>query len=235
MEYFNNALKIKREIGDRSGEGAILDNIGTIYISLENYNEAIKYFQMALVIYQNIGNRSGEGVVLNNLGVAFSKQRRYIEALDHYKKSLAIQQEIGGQMFEGDLLGSIGGVYYVQGRHAEALEYYEQAMGVFETLRATAGSEIGRASFISQYTYLYQGVTELYVEQGQSEQAFFTSERGRSRSFLDSLSTGYVQLADNEAEALWSAEQSTYTARYSAQEALAKAKAQNPPDIQLDF
>ena len=65
-----------------------------------------------------------------------------------------------------------------------------QAMDVFEVVRATAGNDQERASFIAQYAESYQRSVGLYHQQRQEEDAFYTSERGRARSFLDSLANG---------------------------------------------
>ena len=104
---------------------------------------------------------------------------------------------------------------------------------MFEALRTVAGSEAGRAGFIAQYADLYDRAVELYHEQGQDAAAFLTSERGRSRAFLDSLATGSVELSDDAAASLLAAEQEAYAARQAAQDALAKARSLDPPDAVL--
>ena len=53
MEKFNEALPIRRALGDRSGEAATLHNIGLVYDSLgetqkavEKHNEALPLFRL---------------------------------------------------------------------------------------------------------------------------------------------------------------------------------------------
>jgi len=77
---------------------------------------------------------------------------------------------------------------------------------------------------------LYQKTTFVAHQLQQDEQAFAFSEQGRARSFLDALTTGTVELSDQPAAVLIAREQETYAGWLAAQEALAKAKAQNPPD-----
>jgi CHAT domain-containing protein len=76
----------------------------------------------------------------------------------------------------------------------------------------------------------YDNILALYHRQGSVAQAFWYSERGRARVLLDGITTGQVQLSDNEAAALLTAEQEAYAVRQSAQDALAKARAASPPD-----
>jgi tetratricopeptide (TPR) repeat protein/CHAT domain-containing protein len=233
LETLQQALSIIREEGDRAMEGPALNNIGMVYYDRGRYAEALEAFQQALSIRSAIGDRGGEGNTLNNIGMVYHHQGRYAEALEALQQALSILRNVGTRAWEGGTLNNIGLVYQQQRQLEQAAAYYEQAMSVVESLRATAGSESGRAGFISQYASLYQRSVELYMQQGQAEEALFTSERGRARAFLDSLATGQVQLADNEAEDLWYAEQAAYAARQAAQDALAQAKGRTPPDPQL--
>jgi CHAT domain-containing protein len=231
--YYQQALTIRREIGDRAGEGNSLVSIGGIYESLGKYEEALDYTQQALTILREIGDRAGEGVSLNNIGMIYDHLGRYKDALDYTQQTLTICREIGDRTGEGTSLSNIGGIYDSLGEYEEALDYYEQAMAVLESVRATAGSEAGRASFIAQWSDLYNRVVNLYHAQGQDAAAFHTSERGRARAFLDAMATGHVQLSDNAAADLLAREQAAHAARRAAQEALAKARAQQPPDDDL--
>jgi tetratricopeptide (TPR) repeat protein len=67
LNYFQQALDIRREVGDRAGEGATLDNIGFVYDSQGLYDQALKTYQDALVIHREVGDRAEEGTTLNNI------------------------------------------------------------------------------------------------------------------------------------------------------------------------
>ncbi|WP_413160301.1 tetratricopeptide repeat protein [Capilliphycus salinus ALCB114379] len=60
MEYHQQALAIRREIGDRSGELTSVGNIGFIYHVQGRYREAIEFYQKSLVsieILTTLNNR----------------------------------------------------------------------------------------------------------------------------------------------------------------------------------
>ena len=61
IEYYEQALVISREIGDRRGEGNDLGNLGMAYADLGEVRRAIEYYEQALVISREIGDRRGEG------------------------------------------------------------------------------------------------------------------------------------------------------------------------------
>ena len=231
LEQYQQALEIVREMGERAGEGITLNNIGLVYHNQGKYKDALKQYKQALFIFGEVGYP--EGPTLNNIGVVYRVQGKYEEALEQYQQALEIFREVGDRADEGITLSNIGWVYDNQGKYEEALVYYKQAMDVFESVRVTAGGDQERASFIAQYTSLYHRAINLYHQQGQEEDAFYTSERGRARSFLDSLATGEVQLSDEDLQELLTREGEAYAERESAQDVLIRARAQNPPDAEL--
>ena len=60
-EYYEKALAISMEIGDRAGEGTWYGNLGTVFCSLGEYVKAKEYYEKALAISMEIGDRAGEG------------------------------------------------------------------------------------------------------------------------------------------------------------------------------
>jgi len=233
LKAYQQALAIRREVGDRAGEGTTNNNIGLVYSGQGRYTEALEYYQQALAIAREVDDRASEGTTVNNIGGVYYDQGRYGEALEVLQQALAIAREVGDQVGEGATLHSIGSAYQRQGESDQALAYYEQAMEVFESVRAVAGSEAGRAGFIAQHAGLYDRAVGLCHEQSQDAEALHTSERARARAFLDSMATGYVELSDNAIADLLAREQETYAVRQTAQDALVRARAQQPLDPQL--
>lgn len=55
------ALAISRELGDRPGEDAVLNNLGNVYFQQGRWDGAIRMYEQALVISRELGDRHGEG------------------------------------------------------------------------------------------------------------------------------------------------------------------------------
>ena len=49
-EYLQQALLIRKEIGDKEGEASDYGNLGNVFRSVGQYNKAEEYLQKALVI-----------------------------------------------------------------------------------------------------------------------------------------------------------------------------------------
>lgn len=233
LEAFQQSAAIHRATGNRAGEGKSLHNMGAIYEAEGRYAEARDVYQQGLAIEREVGDRAGEAITLNQIGVIFAREGLYARAADYYHQALTLARETRNRTTEWVALANLGDSHQQQAQTTDALSYYAEAMDVFESMRSEAGSEAARASFMATHIGLYDRATQLYYEQGQDAQAFQTSERGRARAFLDSLSTGYVELSDNAAAELLAREQSAYATRQAAQDALARARGARPSDRAL--
>jgi serine/threonine protein kinase len=128
--YFEQAIAISREIGDRFGEGNSLGNIGIAYKDLGDTHRAIKYHKKHLVIANEIGDRRGEASALSNLGNAFSDQRDAHQAIGYYEQALAINRELGDLRREGNALNGLGNALLLLGEARQAIGYSELALEI---------------------------------------------------------------------------------------------------------
>lgn len=62
IEYYEQALSISREIGDRRGEGADLGNLGLAYSDLGEVEQARTCWQQSLAIFEQIQSPHAETV-----------------------------------------------------------------------------------------------------------------------------------------------------------------------------
>jgi tetratricopeptide (TPR) repeat protein len=123
------------EIGDRRGEGNLLDNLGVAYYSLGQVEQAVEYYQKALEIAREIGDRRGEGSALGNLGIAYADLGQVEQAVEYYQKALEIARGIGDRRSEGNQLGNLGNAYRKLSQAERAIEYYSQALEIAREIR----------------------------------------------------------------------------------------------------
>jgi tetratricopeptide (TPR) repeat protein len=144
IEYYEQALVIAREIGERRNENW-LGNIGNAYYQLGQVDKAIEYYEQALVIAREIDERRNEGNWLGNLGSAYSALGQVDKAIEYYEQALVIAREIGDRCGEGADLGNLGSAYYRLGQMYKAIEYYEQALVIAREIgeRRNEGNWLG--------------------------------------------------------------------------------------------
>ena len=70
-EYYEKALVISMEIGERKGEKACYIDLGNVFYSLGEDVKAKEYYKKALAITMEIGDRKGEATVYGSLGNLF--------------------------------------------------------------------------------------------------------------------------------------------------------------------
>src|SRR5919202_5873487 len=155
--YFQQALVIELEIGNRYGEGKTLGNLGNIYHALGEYQQAIVYHQQHLAIAKEIGDRYGEGTALGNLGNVYYALGQYKEAITCHYQYLAIAQKIGNLQGEVNELGNLGSIYDSLGSYDQAIDYHQQALAIAREIgsRQVEGTVLGNlgSTYLSLGSY----------------------------------------------------------------------------------
>lgn len=180
LKYLNQSLAIRREIGDRYGEGVTLNNISQVFKAQADYTKALDYLEQSLVIRQEIGDKAGEGATRNNISLIFRVRGDYSRALDYLEQSLVIQQEIGDKQGEGRTLTNISQIYDSRGDHVAALDYLNQSLAIQQeigdkqgegtTINNIAAISHAQGNYVQAFGYLSQSLTiqqEIGDKQGE--------------------------------------------------------------------
>ena len=139
FKYLKQALEIQQKIGDKSGEGATLNNISLIYDARGDYDTALQYLKQALEIQQQVGDKSGEGTTLNNISLIFNARGDYDTALQYLQQALEIQQQVGDKSGEGTILNNISLIYDARGDYDTALQYLKQSLEISQEVSDKSG------------------------------------------------------------------------------------------------
>ena len=94
LEYYNQALPLRRAVGDRGGEATTLNNIGSIYFALGEQQKALEYHNQALPLLRAVGYREGEAKILNNIASVLADQKQPELAIAIFKQSVNVYETI---------------------------------------------------------------------------------------------------------------------------------------------
>ncbi len=130
LRFWEESLRIYREIGDRLGEANSLGNLGIAYANLGQYQKAIDFYKQTLEIAIEIGDRPGEAYSLVNLGLTYQNLGQYQRAIDFYQQSLKISRQIGDRKAEARILGNLGNAYVDPGQYQRAIDFYQQSLKI---------------------------------------------------------------------------------------------------------
>jgi tetratricopeptide (TPR) repeat protein len=134
VDYFRQALAIRRDIGDQTGEAQAANNLAYACLLVKRFDEALEMLYLALDLQRTLGHRFGEGIALNNLGEASLELGRPDEAVDWLRQALEVYREIGASTEEGDTLRHLGKASADRGRIPDALDYLRQAEQTYRTV-----------------------------------------------------------------------------------------------------
>jgi tetratricopeptide (TPR) repeat protein len=80
---------LQRRRGDASGIGNAQNNLGVVYLRLEQYSAARTLYEKSLDLWRQLGNRPAVALSLQNLGNIERIEKRFDEAQKLYRQSLA--------------------------------------------------------------------------------------------------------------------------------------------------
>jgi LuxR family maltose regulon positive regulatory protein len=117
-------------IGDLSTKALTQSDLGAVYSSGGNFEQALIHYQQALDYWRQTGNITRLANLLNNLGVFYHLKGEYVQAGKMLFESLMYAQKSGYQLFEAYSLASLGDVYSELDAFEAASEVYQRAQEV---------------------------------------------------------------------------------------------------------
>lgn len=169
IDYYQRALQIARNIGDRPGEATRLGHLGIAYSYLGRSEETVNYYHQALAITRELGDKRGEAKHLGNLGLTYRELGQIDKAIEAYQQALGITRELGNRQGEGRQLGNLALAYRDMGQIERAVEHYQSALAIARQVgdRQMEESVLGNLS-------------EAYCDQGDPARGIETAEQARA-------------------------------------------------------
>jgi tetratricopeptide (TPR) repeat protein len=120
-------------MGAISLRSVALNNLGEVYLGLDDLDAAAECYLQALDIGREIGVLA-EGYALHNLGVVYTRQRRLDEAIARFKEALPKHRAFGALDGEADALKGLGVAQAEAGSQAEARASLTEALRIFRQI-----------------------------------------------------------------------------------------------------
>ncbi|NES71053.1 MAG: tetratricopeptide repeat protein [Okeania sp. SIO2D1] len=128
--YYNQALPLYQQLGDRRGEAIIFRSMSYTYGTFGEMEKALFFYQKALPIFQELGDRSREASINYGMGLAYNNVGEYEKALSFYKKALSLYQQLGDNYWEHSTLQVISLAHISLREPEKALNYANQALSI---------------------------------------------------------------------------------------------------------
>lgn len=141
VEYYQQNLKLMRELGDRGAQGRACGNLGNTYYLLGDFEAAIEHHQERLRIAKEFGDKAAERRANSNLGNSHIFLGQFEEAAEHYKRTLSLAIELGERAVEAQACYSLGNTYTLLRDFITAIDYHHRHLAIAQEL----GDRVGEA------------------------------------------------------------------------------------------
>jgi predicted ATPase/class 3 adenylate cyclase len=197
--FYEAALSLRREIGDRQGIAASLNGLGNVAYNEGNRAAARSLYNESLMIQRELGDQWGIANALNNLGVVAFEQRDFAVARALYEENLAIRRATGDRWGVAVSLNNLGNVAYKQGDIRAARSLYEESLATRRELgdREGVATSLYNLGVMASKQDDFSGAMALY-----EEALAIWREMGDQRSVAGTLDTiGVVASRQSDAGA----------------------------------
>ncbi len=135
LNYFNRALKMTRELGDKKGISSSLGSMGNVFKDQGNYSRALEHFFGALKLTEELKLDNVSSIHLANIGNVYQALSENQKALTYYFKALNLAKKTENKRSIAVDLGNIGLVYMHLNDFDKALEYYFKSLKMAEEMQ----------------------------------------------------------------------------------------------------
>jgi tetratricopeptide (TPR) repeat protein len=209
--YFEEALELRRELGDMHGIAQALSSLGVFRHHRGEYDRARPLYEESLALLQKLGDQHRISVVLNNLGVVAERQGDNEQASDYYNRSLEVARKLNDNEGSAWALDNLGNIACLRGNYDEAWKLHQESLSIFQELghkqgiavclehMASLAGAMGQPEEARQAARLY-GAAQAFREASGS-----VMHPTKRHSYEERVAAIRTQIDDEEWQAAWAA------------------------------
>lgn len=148
LPYLQEALSHYRELKHGEKISLLLNSLGRLYRSQQNYPLAIQYYEEALEEYRKTGLIVLEGTIYNNLAGVYNAMKEQDKAIEYYDKAIEVAYSDSPPRLAlaASALANKGNIYRQNGQFRQGLDAYQEAYPILQKTAARkskAGTLLG--------------------------------------------------------------------------------------------
>ena len=105
--YHNQALTVRKKLGDRQGIAGSFNNLGNVYANLGQFYKSLDCYKRALAIDQKLGNPEIITTSFNNLGYVYYNMGQFENGQVFFDKAIQQFESISEQISDPDQVGAL--------------------------------------------------------------------------------------------------------------------------------
>lgn len=135
--HVQRAYRLYTKLGNVTGQGNTLGNLGLIYTFSGRSRQALPYFRKSIQRFTQTQVKNLIASPLMNWGTALFNLERYDEALQKWQEALPINKALGDISSVAMLHNNIGELYAVKGEFNKSLEHLRRSLKLKTELKLT--------------------------------------------------------------------------------------------------
>jgi tetratricopeptide (TPR) repeat protein len=136
------ALATAEESGDLRAQVLACQEMGAIFQSHYNFEEAQRWFLKALRLSEEVGDQASVAGLLHRLGTTAQEMGALDDALASYRRALEIQEQLGDMPGMASAYHQIGTVAQQRGDFDQALDWYRRSLEIDQRIGNLFGQAI---------------------------------------------------------------------------------------------
>jgi DNA-binding CsgD family transcriptional regulator len=165
IDYNIKCLAIIQAQGYKSEYPRILNNLATLHLELENYNQAKTYYEECIDLNAASGSQKSLASNYNNIALVYRNTNDFDSALIYYHKAVEIRTEINDSIGLASTYSNLGTLYEDQKDLQLALDYFIKSLALRRALNDRKGIAIS----------LYK-TSNIYLKEGNFDKAIKLAE-----------------------------------------------------------
>jgi|GEM_PF-501570 len=135
----NKAIKLYKELKEEKNEIYASMNLGSLYSSKGDVQQAIKYGIKVMKMCEKSGDKKGLAQAYNNMGGFYRDMNQNKQATDYLQKAIKLYREIGDEYRIGNVYRSLAAIYMDYKEFDKAIDYINRSIVISEKFKDEQG------------------------------------------------------------------------------------------------
>ncbi len=192
LESSKAAIEVAKDSGDPIRVARALNLTGSIYLGVDQTNEAYRYLDESLKMSRNLEDSKLTASILNNLGNFYTNGKKYDEAYAAYMESVMLSESTGSRQLRGIALTNAATAAMRNGQYETSKSLLDEALVQTRSLEDSRNKAYGLINIGLAYQSLlpyFPGSNNLLLRQSAES---FNEAADVAKTIDDNLALSYA-------------------------------------------
>jgi tetratricopeptide (TPR) repeat protein len=141
-ELLRQAISVRQELGNRSGEASSRQVLGSSYATQGKFEKAREQFDKSLTLLEDIEDAHAQANTMKEIASLERQRGNFDGAKQKYLDALDVFQQLGDRSLEAHVIHELGSLYLNQQKLGTASEWFESALELCQEINNRRGEAL---------------------------------------------------------------------------------------------